>query len=123
VKRSGAEHPLVIGDRLDTDIAGATRAGLPSMLVMTGVSDLLATLTAPTEQRPTFVAPDLRGLNQTHPPAQDGRCGDAYAEYDADARRIVLRQAGTDAESLCAVVTAGWHATDSECPVDGVDAG
>ena len=32
------ERPLVVGDRLDTDIAGANAAGLPSLLVLTGVS-------------------------------------------------------------------------------------
>ena len=37
VQRTGAEHPLVVGDRLDTDIEGANRAGVPSLLVLTGV--------------------------------------------------------------------------------------
>lgn len=32
------EHTLMIGDRLETDIAGAVQAGLKSILVLTGVS-------------------------------------------------------------------------------------
>ena len=36
-RRSGGARPLVVGDRLDTDIAGAVGAGLPSLLVLTGV--------------------------------------------------------------------------------------
>ena len=36
--RGNFRTPLVVGDRLDTDIAGANAAGLPSLLVLTGVS-------------------------------------------------------------------------------------
>ena len=36
--RGDFQRPLVVGDRLDTDIAGANAAGLPSLLVLTGVS-------------------------------------------------------------------------------------
>ena len=36
VARFGAQHPLFLGDRLDTDILGANRAGIPSALVLTG---------------------------------------------------------------------------------------
>jgi 4-nitrophenyl phosphatase len=32
------QHTLMIGDRLDTDIAGANSAGMPGALVLTGVS-------------------------------------------------------------------------------------
>ncbi len=38
VLRTGAEHPLVVGDRLDTDIEGAQRVGADSLLVLTGVT-------------------------------------------------------------------------------------
>ena len=45
VRLVGAKRPLVVGDRLDTDIAGAVAAEEPSLLVLSGVStatDLLA---------------------------------------------------------------------------------
>ena len=54
--------PLVIGDRLDTDIAGANAAGLPSMLVLTGVSTAADMVRADAESRPTYVGADLRSL-------------------------------------------------------------
>lgn len=54
-----ANSPLVVGDRLDTDIAGANRAGLPSLLVLTGVSTALDLLAAPAEERPTYLGKDL----------------------------------------------------------------
>ncbi|OFJ52225.1 HAD-IIA family hydrolase [Mycolicibacterium grossiae] len=53
---------LVVGDRLDTDIAGAGAAGLPSLLVLTGVSTAADMVHAVPEERPTFVGPDLRAL-------------------------------------------------------------
>src|ERR687894_1110467 len=64
VERLGAERPIFVGDRLDTDIAGAVNAGLDSMLVLSGShgpADLLAA--APTE-RPTHLGLDLRALLQ-----------------------------------------------------------
>jgi HAD superfamily hydrolase (TIGR01450 family) len=120
--RSGATRPLVVGDRLDTDIEGANRAGLPSMVVMTGVTDLLALAAAASERRPSMVATDLRDLTQPHPPASAGRCGQAVAEYDATTRRISVRMKGDDLETLSAVVTAGWRAVDEGHPIDGLDA-
>jgi glycerol 3-phosphatase-2 len=58
----GARRPLVVGDRLDTDIEGAVRAGMDSLLVLTGVSGAADLLAAPESRRPTFVAADLSGL-------------------------------------------------------------
>src|SRR5206468_12874974 len=40
VRRVGGSRPLAVGDRLDTDIQGAVRAGMDSLLVLTGVSRL-----------------------------------------------------------------------------------
>jgi ribonucleotide monophosphatase NagD (HAD superfamily) len=37
-RRGGGGRPLVVGDRLDTDIEGAARLGWDTMLVLTGVS-------------------------------------------------------------------------------------
>ncbi|MEN9711580.1 MAG: hypothetical protein RL441_1572 [Actinomycetota bacterium] len=61
-KRIGAQRPLVIGDRLDTDIDGAIAAGIDSLLVFTGVHQLKDVLDRPAHLRPTFVADDLRCL-------------------------------------------------------------
>ena len=49
-KRRSASRPIVIGDRLDTDIEGANRASMESLFVLTGVhraADLLAAPRAP----------------------------------------------------------------------------
>jgi glycerol-1-phosphatase len=63
VSLADARRPLVIGDRLDTDIAGANRAGLPSLLVLTGVSRAEELPGAPPEHRPTYVGRDLGAVS------------------------------------------------------------
>ena len=60
--RTGAKRPLVVGDRLDTDIEGAVRGGADSLLVLTGVTSPLDLVLAPPGRRPTYVAADLRAL-------------------------------------------------------------
>lgn len=75
VRRTDARRPLVVGDRLDTDIEGARRAGAPSLLVLTGVTDPAALLAAAPGQRPDLIAPDTAGLLVPHPPVVDGTAG------------------------------------------------
>jgi HAD superfamily hydrolase (TIGR01450 family) len=59
LKQLGVTSPLVIGDRLDTDIAGANRVGLASLLVLSGVADADALIAAPEDHRPTYVGADI----------------------------------------------------------------
>ena len=66
VRRVGGRRPLMVGDRLDTDIDGALDAGCDSLLVMTGVTDLEQLVGVPAGHRPTYVAPDLGGLLEAH---------------------------------------------------------
>jgi HAD superfamily hydrolase (TIGR01450 family) len=61
-KERGAKRPLVVGDRLDTDIEAANRAGMDSLLVLTGVNQRGDLPGTPEERRPTYVADDLAGL-------------------------------------------------------------
>jgi HAD superfamily hydrolase (TIGR01450 family) len=67
VARFGAARPLFIGDRLDTDIAGAQAAGIPSALVLTGIDRPKHVLAAPTHSRPDFILGDLRELHEPYP--------------------------------------------------------
>jgi HAD superfamily hydrolase (TIGR01457 family) len=64
--RAGGGKPLVIGDRLETDIAAAAALGWDSLLVLTGISrseDVAASPIAP-----TFVTADLSALCAQPPP-------------------------------------------------------
>ena len=60
--RTKAERPLVVGDRLDTDIEGANRAGVDSLLVLTGVTTRAEAEAAEGVHKATYVADDLRAL-------------------------------------------------------------
>ena len=58
--RLGAGRCLAVGDNLDTDIAGARRAGMDTALVLTGVTSRVQADAA--EPRPTHVADSLGAL-------------------------------------------------------------
>ena len=112
VLRTGARHPLVVGDRLDTDIEGAHRVGTDSMLVLTGVTGPAEAVAAPPSQRPTYLAEDLTGLLEPHPEisVEDGAFGcrgwtarirGDQLELDGDGERI---------DGLRALCAAAWTA-------------
>ncbi len=61
-KRFNATSPLFVGDRIDTDILGANRAGMDSVLVLTGISQPKELLATKEDSHPTFVIADLREL-------------------------------------------------------------
>lgn len=67
VRRVGGDRPIMVGDRLDTDIAGAVGAGLDSLLVLTGVTGLDELVAAAPGERPTYLSADLAGLWSPHP--------------------------------------------------------
>lgn len=62
LSRGHFDSPLVVGDRLDTDIAGAVAAQLPSLLVLSGVSTAADAIRACPAERPTYIGSDLRSL-------------------------------------------------------------
>ena len=68
LKHIGASNPLIIGDRLDTDVDGAIAAGFDSLLVLTGVHQLRDVVQRSAEEMPTYISQDLRCLLSEHPP-------------------------------------------------------
>jgi glycerol 3-phosphatase-2 len=114
VQRTGAKRPLVVGDRLDTDIESAQRVDADSLLVLTGVTSPAEAVLAPPSQRPTYLAEDLTGLLEPHPAVtvQDGAfgCGGWTARRDGD--RLELTGAGEPIDGLRAACAAAWAATD-----------
>ena len=118
VERVRALRPLVVGDRLDTDILGAVRAGSDSLLVLTGVTDREQLLAAPPGSRPSYVSSDLRGLGLAHAqPVVHGptaRCGGATASYEGT--RLVTVGEGDDA--LRAACALAWSHGDADAQRD-----
>ncbi|WP_214324175.1 HAD-IIA family hydrolase [Nonomuraea sediminis] len=110
--RTGARRPLVVGDRLDTDIEGATNAGVDSVAVLTGVTQPLDLLTAPPDRRPTYIAHDLSALHEHYPEVRQGQCAGWRATY-ADGR-LHLEGSGTRMDALRAACDAAWSSAADE---------
>lgn len=79
VQRARAERPIVVGDRLDTDIEGANAVGCASVLVLTGVTSPRDLLGATPQLRPSYLGRDVSALlaPQVAPVSEGGavRCG------------------------------------------------
>ncbi|MFC7493940.1 MULTISPECIES: HAD-IIA family hydrolase [unclassified Nocardioides] len=121
IRRVGGERPLMVGDRLDTDIEGANAVGLDSLLVLTGVTGLAELARAPRELRPTYVATDLRGLLEPQPApaaaAGEQRLDGWAASVDAGSLRVV--GSGSPADWWRVAVAASWQHLDATGePVD-----
>ena len=82
-KRLAADRPLVVGDRLDTDILGGNNAGFATVAVLTGVDTRESILAARTLERPDYLINDLTDLYRAYPAVEhDGgryRSGTASA--------------------------------------------
>jgi HAD superfamily hydrolase (TIGR01450 family) len=100
-QRAGAHRPLVVGDRLDTDIEGASRAGMASLLVLTGVSTPADLLAAPPHQRPTHLAENLAGLFTVDSGTEGWR-------VRRDGTVLELDGEGTPVGALRALCAAAW---------------
>lgn len=133
VSRSGAQRPLVVGDRLDTDIEAGVTAGLPTLMVLTGVNTAADLLAAPASRRPQWLAKDLAGLND---PEQAIELGDAAAAsaggwtVTADGDRLVLHapaggaasgeRPGEQLAAFAALAAVAWGGPEGGEPVPAV---
>lgn len=114
VRRFGARSPIFVGDRLDTDTAGALRSGMQAVHVLTGVDGPKQLLAAPVECRPHFILNDLRGLFEPYPPAQIATdfswasVGDSRVVLRADSLEVQTRgeSALNRLRAACALIWA-----------------
>jgi len=107
IDRTGARTPLVVGDRLDTDIAGAARTGVASMLVFTGICDIASALRAQPGERPDYLGADLSAL--TLPPR--ATAGPEGPRLDAGRRR--------DGRAVPLGDQGRWRLGDAAAWIDG----
>lgn len=112
-----ASQTLAIGDRLDTDIAGANAAGVDALVVLTGVHGPVDLAAAPVEWRPRYVAADLRclGVGYVAPRKVDDAwaCGAAVVRVAAgDVPGIQVVCEGPAEHLLRAALAASWEAVD-----------
>lgn len=105
-----AKRPLVVGDRLDTDIEGAVAAGMPALMVLTGVhgpSDLLA---APPFRRATHLAYDLGTVNATGEDPRIATAAEIIGSVVAGVLLVEELPSGLQGVALArAVIRHGWE--------------
>ncbi|MEW2488835.1 HAD hydrolase-like protein [Streptomyces sp. NPDC048411] len=121
VLRTGAERPLVVGDRLDTDIEGAFNGGVDSLLVLTGVTDAAQLVAAEPRHRPTYVDADLRGLLTGQPEVTENGGGFDCGGWTAAVRgdELALEGDGDVLDGLRALCGAAWsYAGEGACLLD-----
>jgi len=133
VERSQARHPLVVGDRLDTDIEGARRADCDSLLVLSGVTCPAELLTAATLHRPDYLGWDVSALLHGHPEvtAAGDLVGCGSARVRVTGAELVLSvespasggAAGADEDGLDgvrALAVASWRLRDAGISVSRI---
>jgi glycerol 3-phosphatase-2 len=115
VIRTGAKRPLVIGDRLDTDIEAAFNAGADSLLVLTGVDNPRTVTLAPRHRRPTYIAENLGALLRPYPEVttrdRAAACGEWTATAAGDGTLTVAGE-GEPIDGLRALAAAAWAEQD-----------
>ena len=110
--RLSLSRPLVVGDRLDTDVAGAGAAGMDALLVLTGVSRPADLLSAPPRLRPRYVAADLTSLLRPAAQSEIAEQPGWRVEVRPDST-VTLTSAGAANDPLSALralCTACWSA-------------
>lgn len=114
VLRVGGDRPLMVGDRLDTDIEGAHAIDAPSLLVLTGVTWIEDLASAPPRLRPTYISPTLAGLfePQPVPTVTDAKVElGGWTASVADGR-LTIEGEGGDADWWRVAATACWRHLD-----------
>ncbi len=112
IRRFDSRNVLFIGDRLDTDILGANRAGIPSAVVLTGIDRAKQLLAAPGGSRPTYILGDLRELHEPYPESVTGKNGSVTvrgARVRKQGMDIVIEKEGdNDLDLLRAACQVIW---------------
>ena len=121
-KRLAADRPLVVGDRLDTDILGGNNAGFATVAVLTGVDTRETILAARTAERPDYIINSLTDLHRPYP-AVDARR--RHVPLRRRHRRVVsgdtVRVSGSqdDLDSWRAACAAWWAAVPGAAAAHG----
>lgn len=116
-----AKQAIFIGDRIDTDIRGANRANLDSVLVMTGISTRKEVLGVKPEDRPTYIVATMAELLQPYDEPKKTKRGFACksAEVELLGNKVVVTHG--DPKSLGALRAACAVIYNSDVPIYGLD--
>ncbi|SEF25348.1 HAD-superfamily subfamily IIA hydrolase, TIGR01457 [Amycolatopsis pretoriensis] len=115
-RSAGAEKPLVVGDRLDTDIAGAVAAGIDSLVVLSGVATPEQLIKASPAERGTYLAKDLTAMTS---PADDLRIGPRPGwTVTVENGTLTAKGDGDDLDLLRALCHVAWETGVTELGED-----
>lgn len=114
IKRTQAERPIFVGDRLDTDIEGAVNAGIDSLMVFSGAHGKKDLVAAGVQAQPSYIGADVSAL--LRPPRiaavepDRARCGAQSATVDDGAIRLLTRPQGVEEQldALWAITQLAW---------------
>jgi len=114
IQRVGGSRPLMVGDRLDTDIAGAHAVSVPSLLVLTGVTGLAELVAARPDERPTYLDLDLAGLLVPQPEVASSGLRASCGGWDADTGSggLQVHGSGDAVDWWRAAAVAAWAFLD-----------
>jgi len=119
---TNASSPVMVGDRLDTDVAAAAAAGVAAAVVLTGVTRPLDVCRAPDGIRPTYVLDDVSGLLRPYVPA-DPRPGQVLGvgcggwQFVREGANVVVGGEGPAIEGVRGLVALAWAAADRHEPL------
>ncbi|MFJ9782233.1 HAD-IIA family hydrolase [Amycolatopsis sp. NPDC101161] len=115
-RSAGAERPLVVGDRLDTDIAGAVAAGMDSLVVLSGVATPEQLIEAVPAERATYLAKDLTALTES---ADDLKIGPRPGwTVTVEHGTLTAKGDGDDLDLLRALCHVAWETGVTELGED-----
>ena len=121
VEHFGAKKAIFVGDRIDTDIRGANRAEMDSVLVMTGISTRKEVLGVKKEDRPTYIVATMAELLSDYDEPKKTRRGYACknAEVELLGNKVVVTHG--DPKSIGALRAACAVIYNSDTPIYGLD--
>ncbi len=107
IERTNSQRPLVIGDRLDTDILGAYRTGIDSLFVFSGVSSVRDLVSATPEMRPTYIGWSASSVLDVHKDLVE--INGTLTLNNWQLSNQTLTGTGDALDAIRVVATATWH--------------
>lgn len=121
VSQLSISRPLMIGDRLDTDIRGGVGFGIDTACVLTGIASRKDLIGARPEDRPTFILEDLRQLFEPYPTVKTTKHGVKLGRTEVQliGNKVLVTEG--DPKSLEALRAACSLIWNSATPIYGLD--
>jgi glycerol 3-phosphatase-2 len=119
--RFGSSSAIYIGDRLDTDVLGANKAGLGSALVMTGVTTRKELLAAKPDSRPGYILGTLKDLLDSYQTPEKTKRGYKLGNVEVELLGQKVLVSYGDPRTLEALKCACLTIWDSAAPIHTLD--